>query len=117
VTVTAPISHNTAETQFVEAAGIEFAYRRFGVPADTPLLMSQHFRGNLDNGDPARVGVVTPSRCVCVISMNGAALLMVQADRAKRVCRLNADQRFAGGSRRLGRRTCPGSHQPTRMST
>jgi hypothetical protein len=30
MTVTAPSSHNTAETQFVEAVGIEFAHRPFG---------------------------------------------------------------------------------------
>jgi hypothetical protein len=42
-------THNAAATQFVDAAGVEFAYRRFGRSADPPLLMLQHFRGNLDN--------------------------------------------------------------------
>jgi hypothetical protein len=46
-------THNTAETRFVEAAGVEFAYRRFGRPSELPLVMLQHFRGNLDNWDPA----------------------------------------------------------------
>jgi pimeloyl-ACP methyl ester carboxylesterase len=46
-------THQTAETHFVDPAGVRFAYRRFGTPATTPLLMLQHFRGNLDNWDPA----------------------------------------------------------------
>jgi hypothetical protein len=48
MTATPPRGHNTAKTQVIEAAGIEFVYRRFGRPAGTPLVM-QHFRGNLDN--------------------------------------------------------------------
>jgi hypothetical protein len=42
----AEITHNNAETLSVEAAGVEFAYRRFGSPAELPLVMLQHFRGN-----------------------------------------------------------------------
>ncbi len=51
--VTTQITHNTAQTQLVEAAAVEFAYRRFGLPSGLPLVMLQHFRGNLDNWDPA----------------------------------------------------------------
>jgi hypothetical protein len=39
--LTAPSSHHTAATQVVEAAGIEFGYRRFGRPAELPLVMLQ----------------------------------------------------------------------------
>ena len=46
-------TRNTAQTQLIEAAGVEFAYRRFGRSSDLPLVMLQHFRGNLDNWDPA----------------------------------------------------------------
>jgi pimeloyl-ACP methyl ester carboxylesterase len=46
-------THNTAETQRIAAAGVEFAYRRFGRSAELPLVLLQHFRGNLDNWDPA----------------------------------------------------------------
>jgi hypothetical protein len=35
---------------FVKACGSEYAYRRFGTPAGTPLLMPPQFRGNLDSG-------------------------------------------------------------------
>jgi hypothetical protein len=48
--VSAGISHNNAETRFVEAAGVEFAYRRFGTPAALPLVMLQHFRGTWTTG-------------------------------------------------------------------
>lgn len=36
-----------------EAGGIRFAYRRFGNPAGLPLVLVQHFRGNMDNHDSA----------------------------------------------------------------
>ena len=42
-----------APTQFVDASGIRFAYRRFGNPIGTPIVLLQHFMGNLDNYDPA----------------------------------------------------------------
>ena len=35
-------SHQTAPTQFVEASGIRFAYRRFGNAAGVPLVFNQH---------------------------------------------------------------------------
>jgi hypothetical protein len=41
--------HVTAPTQFVEANGIRFAYRRFGHEGGTPLLFIQHFRGGMDH--------------------------------------------------------------------
>src|ERR1700745_4206142 len=45
--------HSTAPTRFFEADGIRFAYRRFGNPLGTPIVLLQHFMGNLDNYDPA----------------------------------------------------------------
>ncbi len=38
-------THVTAPTQFAEANGIRFAYRRFGKEAGVPLLFVQRFRG------------------------------------------------------------------------
>jgi pimeloyl-ACP methyl ester carboxylesterase len=64
-------THTTAETLFVEAAGIEFAYRRFGSPAGTPLVMLQHFRGNLDNWDPALVDALAGEREVILVDYPG----------------------------------------------
>ena len=52
----APISeYRTAPNRLVSAAnGIDYAYREVG--KETPaLVLLQHFRGNLDNWDPALV--------------------------------------------------------------
>jgi pimeloyl-ACP methyl ester carboxylesterase len=46
-------SYQTAPTQFVEANGIRFAYRRFGNAAGVPLVFNQHFTGTMDHWDPA----------------------------------------------------------------
>src|SRR2546422_6259353 len=46
-------THQTAPNQFVEAAGIRFAYRRFGAKLDIPLLFFMHFTGTMDHWDPA----------------------------------------------------------------
>ena len=45
--------HQTAPTQFVEANGIRFAYRRFGKAEGVPLVFNQHFTGTMDHWDPA----------------------------------------------------------------
>src|SRR4030081_1343005 len=46
-------THQTAPTQFVEANGIRFAYRRFGKAGGVPLVFNQHFTGTMDHWDPA----------------------------------------------------------------
>src|SRR5689334_17925144 len=46
-------SHQTAPTQFVEAAGVRFAYRRFGKPNGVPFVFNMHFTGTMDHWDPA----------------------------------------------------------------
>src|ERR1700720_3260430 len=45
-------SHQTAPTQFVEANGIRFAYRRFGKGGGVPLVFNQHYIGTMDYWDP-----------------------------------------------------------------
>jgi pimeloyl-ACP methyl ester carboxylesterase len=65
------MTHNTAETKVVEAAGAEFAYRRFGRPGDLPLVMLQHFRGNLDNWDPALTDALAAEREIILIDYAG----------------------------------------------
>ena len=44
-------THQTAPTQFVEANGIRFAYRRFGKSGGVPLVFNQHFMGTMDHWD------------------------------------------------------------------
>src|SRR6202030_4118227 len=46
-------SHQTAPTQYVEARGIRFAYRRFGKADGVPLVFNMHFTGTMDHWDPA----------------------------------------------------------------
>ena len=46
-------THQTAPTQFVDANGIRFAYRRFGKTGGIPLVLNIHFTGTMDHWDPA----------------------------------------------------------------
>src|SRR3954447_7660475 len=54
----------TAENLSVEVGDVSFAYRRFGnaQTAAPALVMLQHFRGNLDNWDPALVDRLAQDR-------------------------------------------------------
>jgi pimeloyl-ACP methyl ester carboxylesterase len=45
-------SHQTAPTQFVEANGTRFAYRRFGKAGGVPLVFNMHYLGTMDYWDP-----------------------------------------------------------------
>lgn len=46
-------THDTVPTQYVEANGIRFAYRRFGRTGGVPIVLNIHFRGTMDHWDPA----------------------------------------------------------------
>src|SRR6267378_4469548 len=46
-------THQTAPTQFVEANGIRFAYRRFGKAGQVPIVFNLHYLGTMDYWDPA----------------------------------------------------------------
>jgi pimeloyl-ACP methyl ester carboxylesterase len=46
-------THHTAPTEFVEAAGIKFAFRRFGKKSGIPVVFNMHFTGTMDHWDPA----------------------------------------------------------------
>jgi len=45
-------THETVPTQFVEANGIRYAYRRFGKRGTIPLLLQGYFNSNMDGWDP-----------------------------------------------------------------
>ena len=52
------IGQLTAPNQSIEGAnGVHYAYRRFGTPrpGTVPVVFLQHYRGNLDNWDPALI--------------------------------------------------------------
>jgi pimeloyl-ACP methyl ester carboxylesterase len=63
----------TVPTQFVEANGIRFTYRRWGKQGGIPLVFNQHFTGNLDNWDPAVLDGLTPEREVILFNNAGIA--------------------------------------------
>jgi pimeloyl-ACP methyl ester carboxylesterase len=60
----------TAPNQFLDVGGTRFAYRRFGTPSGTPLVLTQHFMGNLDNFDPA----ISDARSSCSTTPVSAAV-------------------------------------------
>ncbi|QDN75838.1 alpha/beta hydrolase [Streptomyces sp. S1A1-7] len=67
----------TAPNQFVEGAnGVTYAYRRFGTASDDvlPLVMLQHFRGNLDNWDPLLLGSLAAHREIIPVDNAGVGL-------------------------------------------
>ena len=52
--------------------GIEYAYRDFGA-GDVPLVLLQHFRGSLDNWDPALIDALASERRVVAFDNVGVA--------------------------------------------
>jgi pimeloyl-ACP methyl ester carboxylesterase len=67
------VSYADATTQRVSAdSGIEYAYRDLG-ESEVPLVLLQHFRGNLDNWDPALVDVLGAERRVVAFDNVGVA--------------------------------------------
>jgi len=67
------MSYLDASTPTVTAEnGIEYAYRDVG-ESDVPLVLLQHFRGNLDNWDPALVDALAADRRVVPFNNVGVA--------------------------------------------
>src|SRR5258708_29507546 len=69
----AAYTHNTVPTEFIEAGGIRFAYRRFGAKSGVPLVFFQHFMGNLDDHDPALTDAFAAGREVILFNNAGVA--------------------------------------------
>jgi pimeloyl-ACP methyl ester carboxylesterase len=66
-------NHQTAPTQFVQAKGIRFGYRRFGKPAGVPLVFNQHFTGTMDHWDPAVTDGLSQHREVILFNNAGVS--------------------------------------------
>src|SRR5260370_14601284 len=90
-------THQTAPTEFVEANGIRFAYRRFGKAPDfapnlfldgidpqylaelngsiggVPLVFNQHFTGTMDHWDPAMTDGLAKDREVILFDNAGVS--------------------------------------------
>jgi pimeloyl-ACP methyl ester carboxylesterase len=71
--MTAATTLTEAELLHAEAPnGISYAYRRFGnAAAGVPLVFLQHFRGNIDNWDPALIDAVAAGREVILFDNVG----------------------------------------------
>ena len=61
----------TAPTRYVGGSGIRFAYRQLGPSTGTPLVLLQHFSGNIDAWDPAVVNALAADRPVVVFDNAG----------------------------------------------
>jgi pimeloyl-ACP methyl ester carboxylesterase len=68
------LTHNTVPTETVAVGGSRFAYRRFGNGVGTPLVLLQHFMGNLDNYDPAITDALAMGREVILTDNAGVGL-------------------------------------------
>jgi pimeloyl-ACP methyl ester carboxylesterase len=61
----------SAPTHYVEGGGIRFAYRKLGPSTGTPLVLLQHFSGNIDAWDPAVVNTLAVDRPVIAFDNAG----------------------------------------------
>src|ERR1700682_5918848 len=66
-------AHQTAPTQFVEANGIRFAYRRFGKAGGVPIVLNQHYTGTMDYWDPAVTDGLARDREVILFNTAGVS--------------------------------------------
>ncbi len=63
-----------AENQVLSASnGVDYAYRATGPSDAPPLVTFQHFRGNLDNWDPALIDALARGRRVITFDNRGVA--------------------------------------------
>lgn len=66
-------THVTAPTQYIQASGVRFAYRRFGRDTGVPLVFAPHFRAGMDHWDPAVTDGLAASRPVILFDNAGVA--------------------------------------------
>ena len=65
-------SYLTAPNRRITAGdGVEYAYRALGPAEASPLVLLQHFRGNLDNWDPALIDALARRRRVITVDYRG----------------------------------------------
>ena len=68
------VTYVDAETHALTASnGVDYAYRTTGAADGTPMVALQHFRGNLDNWDPALIDALAVGRQVITFDNRGVA--------------------------------------------
>jgi hypothetical protein len=95
-------SHHTAPTQFVDAAGIRFAYRRFGTSRGVPLVFNMHFTGTMDHWDPLVTDGFASALGNCGIRVNAVAPGVVETEMSN-FARTDAGRDFTLGIQALKR--------------
>jgi pimeloyl-ACP methyl ester carboxylesterase len=66
------VSYVEAENRTISAPnGVDYAYRTTGASDATPVIALQHFRGNLDNWDPALIDALAARRRVITFDNRG----------------------------------------------
>src|SRR3984893_5445439 len=65
--------HQTAPTQFVNANGIRFSYRRFGKAGGVPLVFNMHYLGTMDYWDPTVTDGLARDREVILFNNAGVS--------------------------------------------
>jgi pimeloyl-ACP methyl ester carboxylesterase len=75
VSETTPVAtYADAETHVLSVSnGVDYAYRTTGPSDGAPLVLLQHFRGNLDNWDPALIDALALGRQVITFDNRGVA--------------------------------------------
>ena len=65
-------SYSSLPNQLISAPnGVDYAYRDTGGEGGVPLVLLQHFRGNLDNWDPALIDALASARRVIAVDNAG----------------------------------------------
>jgi len=65
---------DSATSTATGANGVTYSYRRMGISNSAqPLVLLQHFRGNLDNWDPALIDALPAEREVIAFDKSGWA--------------------------------------------
>jgi pimeloyl-ACP methyl ester carboxylesterase len=72
VTTETSVRYADTSTERVAAGNIEYAYRDLG-DSEVPIVLLQHFRGNLDNWDPALIDALAAERRVVTFDNVGVA--------------------------------------------
>ncbi len=68
-----PCGATCAQTLFVKAGDVSYAYRSFGPEGDTPLILLNRFRGTMDEWDPAFLDRLATARHVVIFDNVGVA--------------------------------------------
>jgi hypothetical protein len=97
-----------AENQVLSASnGVDYAYRSAGASDATPLVMLQHFRGNLDNWDPALID--TPARGRRVITFDNRGVAGSSGTTPSTIAEMALDRSISSMRLASGRSICSGS--------